>query len=151
LTYKPTDVCESGGTIVLRSSNIKNGKIDLNDIVRVKCEISEKLIVKKNDILICSRNGSKRLVGKSAIIYDLPEEMTFGAFMAICKSPLFEYLYLYMQSELFFNQLGIVSSTTTINQLTQDRLNSFFIPIPPYEEQKRIIEKIKEIQEIAGQ
>ena len=34
LTYKPTNVCNDG-TIVLRSSNIQEGKLDLNDIVRV--------------------------------------------------------------------------------------------------------------------
>ena len=35
LTYKPSDVVESNGTIVLRSSNIKNGVIDYSDLVRV--------------------------------------------------------------------------------------------------------------------
>ena len=60
LTYKPTDV-SNDGTIVLRSSNIQNMQLDLNDIVRVKCEISNKKMVKKNDILMCSRNGSAKL------------------------------------------------------------------------------------------
>jgi len=34
LTFKPTEISNEG-TIVLRSSNIKNGKIDLSDIVRI--------------------------------------------------------------------------------------------------------------------
>ena len=151
LTYKPTDVVESGGTIVLRSSNIQNGEIDLTDLVRVSTSIPQKLVVEKNDILICARNGSKKLVGKSAIIRETLEDMSFGAFMAICKSPLYEYLYLFLQSNAFYNQLNAVSGTTTINQLTQDRLNHFLIPIPPLGEQRRICEKYGQIKEIASQ
>ena len=113
--------------------------------------IPQKLVVEKNDILICARNGSKKLVGKSAIIRETLEDMSFGAFMAICKSPLYEYLYLFLQSNAFYNQLNAVSGTTTINQLTQDRLNHFLIPIPPLGEQRRICEKYGQIKEIASQ
>lgn len=144
LTYSPADVSASG-TIVLRSSNIQNGNIDLSDLVRVGKEIPSKLNVAKNDIIICARNGSAKLVGKSAIVRELEEPMTFGAFMAICKTPLYEYVYAFLQSELFFVQLRGVSSTTTINQLTQNSFNNFIIPIPPIEEQERIIRKINQL------
>ena len=66
LTYRPEDVANEG-TIVLRSSNIQNGKLDFADIVRVKCKVRENLIVKPNDILMCSRNGSAKLVGKCTL------------------------------------------------------------------------------------
>ena len=121
LTYKPTDI-DKKGTIVLRSCNIRNGKLVLDDIVRVSSSISEKLLIEENDIIICARNGSKRLIGKSALIRNLPEPMTFGAFMAICKTPIYEYMFAYLQSNLFFGQLRDVSNTTTINQLTQNKL-----------------------------
>ena len=148
LTYSPSEV-SSQGTIVLRSSNIKNGKLDLCDIVRVSKEIPEKLRVAPNDIIICARNGSKRLVGKSAIVDTVNEPMTFGAFMAICKTPLYKYIYQFLQSDLFFSQLRDVSGTTTINQLTQNNFNAFLVPIPPIEEQQRIVERIEEIMPIA--
>ena len=141
LTYKPTDIDEKG-TIVLRSCNIRNGKLALDDIVRVSSSISEKMLIEENDIIICARNGSKRLVGKSALIRNLPEPMTFGAFMAICKTPIYEYMFAYLQSDLFFGQLRDVSNTTTINQLTQNKFNDFLIPIPPVREQERIAFKI---------
>ena len=144
LTYAPTDV-STQGTIVLRSSNIKDGKLDLSDIVRVNKTINEKLQVNVNDIIICARNGSKKLVGKSAIVKELNEPMTFGAFMAICKTQLYNYIYLFLQSDLFFSQLRKVSDTTTINQLTQNNFNGFLVPIPPYSEQERIIAKYKEL------
>ena len=144
LTYKPTDIDEKG-TIVLRSCNIRNGKLALDDIVRVSSSVSEKLLIEENDIIICARNGSKRLVGKSALIRNLPEPMTFGAFMAICKTPIYEYMFAYLQSDLFFGQLRDVSNTTTINQLTQNKFNDFLIPIPPVREQERIVFKISQL------
>jgi len=144
LTYKPTDIDEKG-TIVLRSCNIRNGKLALDDIVRVSSSISEKMLIEENDIIICARNGSKRLVGKSALIKNLPEPMTFGAFMAICKTPIYEYMFAYLQSDLFFGQLRDVSNTTTINQLTQNKFNDFLIPIPPVREQERIAFKISQL------
>ena len=144
LTYKPTDI-DKNGTIVLRSCNIRNGKLALDDIVRVSSSISEKLLIEENDIIICARNGSKRLVGKSALIRNLTEPMTFGAFMAICKTPIYEYMFAYLQSDLFFGQLRDVSNTTTINQLTQNKFNDFLIPIPPVKEQERIAFKISQL------
>jgi len=144
LTYSPSEV-SSDGVIVLRSSNIQNGKISLNDIVRVKSSISEKLWVEENDIIICARNGSKKLVGKSAIVEEISEPMTFGAFMTICKTVLYRYVHIFLQSDLFFSQLRNVSGTTTINQLTQNNFNGFLIPIPPKREQERISNKLSDI------
>ena len=117
----------------------------MNDIVRVKSSISEKLWVEENDIIICARNGSKKLVGKSAIVEEISEPMTFGAFMTICKTVLYRYVHIFLQSDLFFSQLRNVSGTTTINQLTQNNFNGFLIPIPPKREQERISNKLSDI------
>ena len=144
LTYRPEEI-KKEGVIVLRSSNIKDGKIVLQDIVRVSKEIPDKLLVKENDIIICARNGSQKLVGKSALIEKIVEPTTFGAFMAICKTPFYKYMYLFLQSNCFFSQLKNVSGTTTINQLTQSSLNNFLIPLPPLAEQQRIVESIETI------
>ena len=127
LTYKPTDVSDSG-TIVLRSSNIQNMQLDLDDIVRVKCDISNKKIVKKNDILMCSRNGSAKLVGKVALIPNLPEQMSFGAFMMIIRSEYYQYLMTYFQLPEFRSQIS--TGTTTINQITRYMLDKVKLPVP---------------------
>lgn len=128
LTYKPEHVCEDG-TIVLRSGNIQEGEIDLQDLVRVNTPIRENLWVKVGDILMCSRNGSASLVGKVAQIKSIQEPMTYGAFMTIIRSEYSDYLYLYFQSEDFRDQIS-GGKSSTMNQITQKMLDKIEIPLP---------------------
>ena len=129
LTYKPENVTVEG-TIVLRSSNIQNSQLDFADMVRVDCAIKERLMVQKNDILMCSRNGSAKLVGKVALIKDIQEPMSFGAFMMIIRSHYFGYLMTYFQMDAFRQQIK-TGATTTINQITGRMLDDVTIPLPP--------------------
>ncbi len=142
LTYKPTDI-SSKGTIVLRSSNIKKGKIDYNDIIKVSINIPDNKKCYKDDILICVRNGSKRLIGKSALIDQ--NGLTFGAFMAIYRSMYNVYIYLILNSNYFKNKVIGEVGTTTINQLTQPIIKNFLIPLPPINEQSKIVQKTNQL------
>ena len=129
LTYKPENIAAEG-TIVLRSSNIQNSQLDFADTVRVDCAIKERLMVQNNDILMCSRNGSAKLVGKVALIKDIQEPMSFGAFMMIIRSHYFGYLMTYFQMDDFRQQIK-TGATTTINQITGRMLDDVTIPLPP--------------------
>ena len=142
LTYSPKDVT-TDGTIVLRASNIQDGKMDYVDIVKVKMKIPENKMCHKGDILICVRNGSKRLVGKSAIVDN--DNMSFGAFMAIFRSPFNEYIFQVINSAYFRNSLLGDTGTTTINQITQDMIKNVLIPLPPTAEQRRIVAELVKI------
>ena len=128
LTYKPEDV-QDQVTIVLRSSNIQNSQLDFEDTVRVACRIREKQYVQNNDILMCSRNGSAKLVGKVALITNITEPMSFGAFMMIIRSDYYRYLMTYFQMDAFRNQIK-TGATTTINQITGNMLNQITLPVP---------------------
>lgn len=149
LTYSPKDISDNG-VPVLRSSNIQNGKIDLDDLVRVDGNIKSNLFVDVGDLLICARNGSKSLVGKTARIEVLNEPMTFGAFMAIFKSPLNEYIKVFLNSPIFRKNLDGVE-TTTINQITQYNLKTTLAPLPPLAEQHRIVAKVDELMALCDQ
>ncbi len=143
LTYAPSDISDTG-TPVLRSNNIQNGKLDLTDLKRVNKGIKENVLVQQGDLLICARNGSKALVGKTAVITDLSESMAFGAFMAIFRSRINGYLLYFINSPLFRQMIDEVN-TMTINQITQNNLKSTIFPLPPLAEQRRIVAKIDEL------
>lgn len=102
------------------------------------------------DLLICARNGSKALVGKTAQIKNLDEAMCFGAFMAIFRSSINGYIEIFLNSPIFRKTLDGVD-TTTINQITQANLISTLAPIPPYAEQHRIVAKVDELMALCDQ
>jgi len=52
----------------VRANNIQKDKIDLSDNVYVSSEIPPHLRHLTGDLLICSRNGSARLIGKCALV-----------------------------------------------------------------------------------
>ena len=143
LTYKPEDVSKEG-IIVLRSSNIQNDQLDFSDTVRVNCRIAENKLVKDNDILMCSRNGSAKLVGKVALIKNLPKAMSFGAFMMIIRSEYYPYLMTYFQMPAFRAQI-ITGATTTINQITGKMLDNVKLPIPDLSEIKEYLGFVQRI------
>ena len=140
LTYKPSDVSEKG-TIVLRSSNIQEDKLDLNDIVRVTCPIKESLYVKKGDILMCSRNGSARLVGKVTVIPETKEKMTYGTFMMVISSDYNPYLFYFFKSDDFRSQIKH-GEANMINQITRYMLDDVTVSVPPFSEQQRIVSRL---------
>lgn len=143
LTYSPEDVVEEGvGTLVLRSSNIQGGKIVFEDNVYVSTAIPEQLRTRVGDIVICSRNGSKDLIGKNGMVEESSAGQTFGAFTTVVRSTINDYLYFVLNSSLFKYQSSRFL-TTTINQLTTETLKSFELPLPPQNEQTRIVAFLK--------
>ena len=105
----------------------------------MKSRISESLLVQENDVLMCVRNGSKQLVGKTAIIDQAYPNMTWGAFMMIIRSTLKNtFVYHYLNSDSFYNQVFRDSGTATINQITKGTLNECKLFIPNSEQQERI-------------
>ena len=146
LTYKPENVTEElSGTVVLRSSNIQNSILDFNDIVRVNVLVKEDKMVNDGDILMCSRNGSFRLVGKVALIKGLKERMSYGAFMTIIRSPYNPYLFEYFKTPAF-RQYLITGKTTTVNQITVKMLNNLTLPLPPLSLQRLFAQRIEQIE-----
>jgi type I restriction enzyme, S subunit len=138
LTYNPDDVVDEGvGVLVLRSSNVQKGVITFDDNVYVNMDIPASLRTRVGDILLCSRNGSRALIGKNAAIDEQSEGVTFGAFMTVFRSEANAFLRYVFNSALFSYQSGAFL-TSTINQLTVGSLYSFEVPLPPPPEQTAI-------------
>lgn len=127
LTYSPNNV-KKYGTLVLRSSNIKNGKLIFEDNVFVEMSIPERAKVHTNDLLVCVRNGSKALIGKSAVITKDAEGMAFGAFMTILRANGIEQIFLnyYWQTDFIQKQVRD-NMGATINQITNADISDFDI------------------------
>ena len=128
LTYSPQDIVEDGGTVVLRSGNIQSSKINLEDEVQVRLSIPDKLRVRSGDILVCARNGSAKLVGKSAKLTSEEQGFTWGAFMTVVRSDFNEWLFWYLHSSEFEHMRGDFSSST-INQLTNGTFSRIPVPV----------------------
>ena len=137
LTYKPSDVQENG-TLVLRSSNIQGDALAFDDNVFVDTDIPERIKVRPGDLLICVRNGSRNLIGKAAVLDDRTVGMTFGAFMAVFRSPIGRLASYMFQSEVLKRQIN-EHLGATINQITNKSLNSFRIPVSSVDNEGRAI------------
>jgi type I restriction enzyme S subunit len=140
LTYKPSDV-KSDGVLVLRPSNVFESQFRFNDNVFVQTEIPERIMVRAGDIVICVRNGSRDLIGKCAKIDEKMVGMTFGAFMAVFRTPFHNFIYHQFQSNVVKRQIH-EHLGATINQITNKSLNSFLIHFPIDEAEQTAIAAI---------
>lgn len=142
LTYSPENVAEHG-TLVLRSSNIKNEQLCFEDNVFVQMAIPERAFVKENDILICVRNGSKALIGKSAIITKAAVRMAFGAFMTVLRSTIVNQNYLLYVWQSDFVQKQVADNLgATINQITNADFKKFNVIITSNKEEQTAIANV---------
>ena len=136
LTYSPSDIRDEG-LLVLRSSNVQNGVITLDDCVYVTPEVKGANLSKPNDILICVRNGSTALIGKNALIPDGMPLCTHGAFMTVFRTALAQFVFQLFQTSKYQKQveadLGATINSINGNQFVKYK---FVIPKPP--EQQRI-------------
>ena len=109
---------------MFRSSNIQNGCMDYKDIVRVNKNVKEKLITKKDDLLVCARNGSARLIGKNAILHETDANQTFGAFMMVFRSDKNHFVHQLLNTRRYSSQVS-ENLGARINQITSSDLSSF--------------------------
>lgn len=137
LTYKPENV-KPFGTLVLRSSNIQNDRLAFDSNVFVDVDVSDEATVKTGDLLICVRNGSRQLIGKTAMIDSRADGMAFGAFMSAFRSEINDYLLWCFQSSLVQDQIA-ANLGATINQITNKTMKAIEIPLPKDETERRAI------------
>jgi type I restriction enzyme S subunit len=149
LTYKPEQVADHG-TLVLRSSNIQDCALKFEDNVFVHADIPSEIMAQPGDVLVCVRNGSRDLIGKTALLDERTNGMTFGAFMAVFRSPIGSLINYHFQSSALKQQVN-AHLGATINQITNRSLRSFQVILPPTKrERDSIVEALQVIDDLIG-
>ena len=147
LTYSPKDVRDEG-LLVLRSSNVQDGKIVLDDNVFVRPDIKGANISKSNDILICVRNGSKALIGKNAILPENLPYSTHGAFMTMFRAKNPKFTFQLFQTEAYDRQVK-ADLGATINSINGKNFIKYEFVIPPNPaEQQKIAACLSSLDEV---
>jgi type I restriction enzyme S subunit len=145
-------------TMLLRANNIQNNQIACQDVVYVMNDcIADYQQLIEGDVLICSANGSRNLVGKAAI-WSKESSATFGAFMAVFRcakgvdSCFVGYLF---QSKRYRMQLDDILTGSAINNLNAKDIDELKFAFPSLAEQKAIAEVLSdmdaEISELEAQ
>lgn len=142
LTYSPEDV-KKNGVLVLRSSNIQNDKLVFNDNVYVDESKIYSSRVKVGDIIMCVRNGSFSLIGKTAIVRE-KIDATFGAFMSNLRCYDFlskGFIYYFFKTSKFREEVDKILGAT-INQITKSDLNKLVLTVPTNKKEQEAIASI---------
>lgn len=135
---------ESGRIRMVRISDIQNGKVIWDTVPY--CDISEDdigvYLLRENDILFARTGGT---VGKSYLVTDVPKDAIYAGYLIRTRYSVLlcsQYLKYFMESPLYWNQLKIGTTATAQPNCNGQTLGKMLIPIPPKDEQYRIIEAI---------
>ena len=136
LTYSPNDV-KDVGTFVIRSSNIKDNTLVSADNVYVNPNIANSEPVKKDDVIMVVRNGSKSLIGKHALVTRKIDNTVIGAFMTGIRSSTPYFLDALLDT-LNFKKEIYKNLGATINQITIGNLRKMTFKVPNESEKFKI-------------
>lgn len=136
--------------IVLRLADVKENKISLQDCRKIvlTSEELEAYKVDKQGLLFIRVNGSVNLVGKAVLYqHDIPvaycDHLMYGLLPDSIDVNYFWYMF---NSTLIRQQLSDkIITTAGQNTINQKKLGTTLIPIPPFDEQKRIVEKVEQL------
>lgn len=132
------------GTRVVRISDFnENGFVNSKIVRHPYSDEFEPFLVNEKDILLCMTGGT---VGKSFFVQSLPERMMTNQRVATIKiiGSIQEYVNYVILAPITQNIIR-ASKTSTNDNISMDTIYSFLIPLPPFEEIKRIVSKIEEI------
>lgn len=145
LSYTKNDEVENG-YLVLRGNNLTdNGLIFLENIY-VNEKVAEKGIkVKKDDIILVASTGSSKVIGRACIAKEDYEKTTIGAFLLLCRPKenieknWVHYIFKTLRYRLYISEQA---KGTNIKNIKNEYLENFYFPLPPLNEQKRIVKKL---------
>ena len=149
LTYSPKDIRKEG-VFVIRSSNVKNGQIVQADNVYVNPEVVNCSNVKKGDIIVVVRNGSRALIGKHAQVNSLMDNTVIGAFMTGVRASYPEFINALFDTDKFTGQVE-KNLGATINQITNGAFNCMVFMFPEGQEKTAIGNTFQKLDNLINQ
>lgn len=139
---------QSFGTIkMVRISDIHDNKVIWETVpycVMPDSEI-ENYKLQKDDILFARTGGT---VGKSFLVTDISEDAVYAGYLIrtrFSKQIFPKFAKLFMETATYWEQLRDGTIATAQPNCNGQTLSKMKIPIPPFAEQKRIVEKVEEI------
>ena len=150
VSYDKAEVVPNGVRI-LRGGNIQNGKIipDNSDVFLPQTYSDYERNLQQNDIVIVASTGSKSVIGKAGFVLENMPNTQIGAFLRLLRpiSPkIAEYLRLIFSSEFYRQHIRDSVSGININNIKNEYVTEFLVPLPPLSEQNRIVDKIEELE-----
>jgi len=152
LTFKKSDVVDNSNFRVLRSNNIDYETYSFIDkdfsYLNPNLEIEDKYFTKKNDIIICMSTGSKKHLGKTALVSSNSKYVVGGFLSKISANEEIinsKYLFYFLKNPKTIKLIHSSVSSMTINNLRKDVLNNLQIPVPSLQEQEKIVEKLDKV------
>jgi len=132
---------------ILRANNIDDG-LSFDDLVYVEeALVSDEQKLREGDIVLAMSSGSKRMVGKSALV-TRSFDGAFGAFCGLLRphqiisSRFISYL---LSSRPFRQHVESQALGTNINNLKREHVLEYEVALPPSTEQLRIVARIEEL------
>lgn len=149
---------ENIGVPVLRMNNIKNGKVVLSNLKYLDKNSKDlpRLYLRYGDLLF-NRTNSYELVGKTGVFKGIDDEFTFASYLIRLR--LMEkyvdngYVNYVINSNWYrISQIepGIVQQNGQAN-FNGTKLKNTLIPLPPLNEQKRIVKRIDQLMTLCDE
>lgn len=131
---------------MLRITDIQENSVDWEKIPNCKIteEELEKYLLKPKDIVI-ARTGAT--TGKSYCILN-PVTAVFASYLIrlrVSQSISISFVYKFLQSDTYWKQISGLSSGIAQPGVNSTKLKNMSFPLPPLEEQQRIVERIESI------
>lgn len=142
--YTRNDIVERGeGAISISPTNIINQHLNLSAEINTyiswkKYDESPEIMIKEGDIILAKTAS----VGKAALVRELTEKATINPQMVVLKdiqcSP--AYLSHYINTPYFQLKLKSLCGQGSVPNISQTKLSTIPIPLPPLSEQRRIVD-----------